>query len=85
MATPSLLETLHNQLRMIADPGKARGMQAYMKSAIFYLGVSAVPLERCAEKSSGKPLTLQPNRGNGMCWQSGAEQISGKSVMPPSN
>lgn len=50
MATPSLLETLHNQLRMVADPGKARGMQAYMKSAIFYLGVSAVPLGKVCGK-----------------------------------
>lgn len=49
MATSSLLETLHNQLRMIADPGKAQGMQAYMKSAMPYLGVSTMPLRKvCA-------------------------------------
>ncbi len=31
-------------MKEVADPARARGMQAYMKSAMPYLGVSAVPL-----------------------------------------
>lgn len=40
----TLAETLRAQLVEVADPARAPGMQAYMKSAMPYLGVSAVPL-----------------------------------------
>jgi len=40
----ALLETLRARLQAIADPARAPGMQAYMKSEMPYLGVSAVPL-----------------------------------------
>jgi len=40
----SLATTLRTRLTAIADPGSAPGMQAYMKSTMPYLGVSAVPL-----------------------------------------
>jgi 3-methyladenine DNA glycosylase AlkD len=40
----TLAATLRTRLSAIADPGRAPGMQAYMKSAMPYLGVSAVPL-----------------------------------------
>jgi 3-methyladenine DNA glycosylase AlkD len=33
-------------LAEIADPGRAAGAQAYMKSAMSFLGVSAVPLRK---------------------------------------
>lgn len=39
-----LSETLGAQLRAAADPARAPAMQAYMKSAMPYLGVSSVPL-----------------------------------------
>jgi 3-methyladenine DNA glycosylase AlkD len=42
----SLAETLHERLNHVADPARAPGMQAYMKSAMPYLGVSAVPLRQ---------------------------------------
>ena len=38
--------SLRTALIAAADPERARGMQAYMKSAMPYLGVSAVPLRR---------------------------------------
>ena len=42
----TLAETLRARLTAIAEPAQAPGMQAYMKSAMPYLGVSAVPLRR---------------------------------------
>lgn len=39
-----LPERVHAALAAIADPARAPAMQAYMKSAMPYLGVSAVPL-----------------------------------------
>src|SRR3954468_13775443 len=41
---PSLADTLRAKLTEAADPARAPGMQAYMKSAMPYLGVSAVPM-----------------------------------------
>jgi 3-methyladenine DNA glycosylase AlkD len=41
-----LRELLRARLAAVADPAKAPGMQAYMKSAMPYLGVSAVPLRQ---------------------------------------
>ncbi|HEY0594074.1 MAG TPA: DNA alkylation repair protein [Thermoanaerobaculia bacterium] len=41
--TPLLLE-LRRKLRAVADPARAAGAQAYMKSAMPFLGVGAVPL-----------------------------------------
>ena len=40
----TLAATLRTRLTSVADPDRAPGMQAYMKSAMPYLGVSAVPL-----------------------------------------
>ncbi|MBP0579288.1 DNA alkylation repair protein [Labrys sp. LIt4] len=42
----SLAETIHSRLAAAADPKRAPAMQAYMKSAMPYLGVSAVPLRQ---------------------------------------
>ena len=42
----ALAETVRARLTAIADPARAPGMQAYMKSAMPYLGVSAVPLRQ---------------------------------------
>ncbi len=46
----ALAETLRAQLTAIADPARAPGMQAYMKSAMPYLGVSAVPLRQACKE-----------------------------------
>lgn len=43
---PNLSETLRAKLTETADPARASGMQAYMKSAMPYLGVSAVPMRQ---------------------------------------
>jgi len=45
MATSALGAVLRHELEMVADPAKAPAMQAYMKSAMPYLGVT-VPLVR---------------------------------------
>ena len=42
----SLAETLRTKLTAAADPARAPGMQAYMKSAMPYLGVSTVPMRQ---------------------------------------
>jgi 3-methyladenine DNA glycosylase AlkD len=41
---PSLLATLHSELLRVANPKNAAAMQAYMKSSMPYLGVSAAGL-----------------------------------------
>jgi 3-methyladenine DNA glycosylase AlkD len=43
---PSLADFLRDRLTAAADPARAPGMQAYMKSAMPYLGVSAVPMRQ---------------------------------------
>ena len=54
MASPSLLLTIREKLREVADPARAPGMRAYMKSEMPYLGVSAVPLRRvCRDLFNG--------------------------------
>lgn len=42
---PALAQSVRAALSAIADPAKAGPMQAYMKSEMPYLGVSAVPLQ----------------------------------------
>ena len=50
----SLAQLVRTRLTAVADPARAPGMQAYMKSAMPYLGVSAVPLRQlCKEMFAG--------------------------------
>jgi 3-methyladenine DNA glycosylase AlkD len=46
----SLLSELEAELGRVADPAKAAPMQAYMKSAMPFLGVSAEPLRRVCRR-----------------------------------
>jgi 3-methyladenine DNA glycosylase AlkD len=49
-----LARRIRAHLTSIADPARAPGMQAYMKSAMPYLGVSSVPLRKaCKELFAG--------------------------------
>src|SRR6185295_10956328 len=41
-----LADTLREKLSEAADPARAAGMQAYMKSAMPYLGVATVPMRQ---------------------------------------
>jgi 3-methyladenine DNA glycosylase AlkD len=51
---PSLLQKLRKELRAVADPSRAAGAQAYMKSTMPFLGVGAVPLRKvCREAFRG--------------------------------
>jgi 3-methyladenine DNA glycosylase AlkD len=43
---PTLRSLLRARLAAVAEPARAPAMQAYMKSAMPYLGVSAVPLHQ---------------------------------------
>jgi 3-methyladenine DNA glycosylase AlkD len=53
-ATSGLTVELRVALAKVADPVRAPGMQAYMKSAMPYLGISSVPLRRvCKEFFAG--------------------------------
>jgi 3-methyladenine DNA glycosylase AlkD len=45
----ALIRALRRALAGAADPGKAPGMQAYMKSEMPYLGVSTVPLRKATK------------------------------------
>ena len=54
MTMTALAESIRSGLQAIADPARAPAMQAYMKSAMPYMGVSAVPLRRfCASAFAG--------------------------------
>ena len=46
----SLVQTVRAALTAIGDPARAAGQQAYMKSPMPYLGVSAVPLRQVGKK-----------------------------------
>jgi 3-methyladenine DNA glycosylase AlkD len=59
-----LATSLRAALANAADPARAPGMQAYMKSAMPYLGVSAVPLRQVC-KSLFKNLTWPDSKA----WQ----------------
>ncbi|HTU12412.1 MAG TPA: DNA alkylation repair protein [Allosphingosinicella sp.] len=59
-----LLEDLRARLAAVADPVRAAGQQAYMKSAMPYHGVSAVPLRRLC-KDVFKDLSWP----DGKSWQ----------------
>jgi 3-methyladenine DNA glycosylase AlkD len=55
--THSLVRTVRRALAEAADPTKAAGMQAYMKSAMPYRGVSAPVLKRlCRDAFKAHPL-----------------------------
>jgi 3-methyladenine DNA glycosylase AlkD len=56
--TPKALSTrLRRELRLVAEPARAPAMQAYMKSTMPYLGVSAVPLRAvCRRVFADVPL-----------------------------
>ena len=45
----NLIRTLKASLRQLADPAKAPIMQAYMKSAMPYLGIQAVPFRKATK------------------------------------
>lgn len=55
MTDPSLRQQVRQALEAVAEPARAPGMQAYMKSVMPYLGVSAVPF-RAALKPVFAPL-----------------------------
>jgi 3-methyladenine DNA glycosylase AlkD len=58
MKSTLLAETVRAKLREVAYPPRAPAMQAYMKSAMPYLGVSAVPLRQaCKEVFAGLSWT----------------------------
>ncbi|HXP88691.1 MAG TPA: DNA alkylation repair protein [Bryobacteraceae bacterium] len=45
-----LRQIIRSELQRAADPVKARGMQAYMKSAMPYFGVPTIPLRRICKR-----------------------------------
>ena len=49
-----LLEEVRRRLRRVAEPARAAGAQAYMKSAMPFLGVSAVPLRQVCRDVFGR-------------------------------
>jgi 3-methyladenine DNA glycosylase AlkD len=54
----TLRSVLLQQLRAVADPSRAAGAQAYMKSEMPFLGVGAVPLRKvCLELFTQNPLS----------------------------
>lgn len=48
-ASQKLIRALRKALRELADPAKAPVMQAYMKSAMPYLGIQAVPFRKATK------------------------------------
>jgi 3-methyladenine DNA glycosylase AlkD len=66
----ALSEALLDGLKAIAQPERAGAMQAYMKSAMPYLGVSAVPLRQVCKR-----LFADLSYGRGADWQADALAI----------
>ncbi|MHA7271867.1 DNA alkylation repair protein [Arthrobacter sp. TMT4-20] len=65
-----LVAAVRDRLRTVADPAKAPRMQAYMKSAMPYLGVSSQPLKViCREVFTAHPL---PDRAQ---WEWAVRQL----------
>lgn len=57
MSAVGLADAVRSALRRVADPAKAAPMQAYAKSKMPYLGVTAVPLRKvCREVFAGLEL-----------------------------
>jgi 3-methyladenine DNA glycosylase AlkD len=48
--TRGLLTTINSELRAVADPDRAAGAQAYMKSEMPFLGVAAGPLRKACRR-----------------------------------
>jgi 3-methyladenine DNA glycosylase AlkD len=61
---------LRERLTEAADPARAPGMQAYMKSAMPYLGVSAVPLRQVC-----RTLFKDLSWGGAAAWQADVRAI----------
>ncbi len=56
----ALQRALRHCLRKVADPSKAAGMQAYMKSEMPYLGVQAPSMKKtCRELWAAHPVHSQ--------------------------
>jgi 3-methyladenine DNA glycosylase AlkD len=67
--THSLVQTIRRALAVAADPAKAPQMQAYMKSAMPYRGVSAPVLKRlCRDAFKAHPLST-PEEWQGVVLQ----------------
>ena len=49
-----LATSVRAALAAVADPARAPAMQSYMKSAMPYLGVSAVPLRKACKVRAGQ-------------------------------
>ena len=63
-AMAKLGDTIRRQLRLVAEPGRAEGAQAYMKSQMPFIGVGAVPLRQVC-RSVFANVTLP----NASAWQ----------------
>ena len=64
MTVPPLRQQIRHALESVAEPDRAPAMQAYMKSAMPYLGVSSVP-----RRTVLKPLFAQVDWPDGAAWQ----------------
>ncbi len=64
MTAPPLRHRVRQALQTVAEPARAPAMQAYMKSAMPYLGVSTVP-----RRTVLKPLFAGLDWSDGKAWQ----------------
>lgn len=54
----TLAQAIRRELALVADPARAAGAQAYMKSEMPFLGVGAVPLRRvCRQVFEAHPIS----------------------------
>ncbi len=70
MTVPPLRQRIRTALEAAADPAGAPGMQAYMKSAMPYFGVSTVP-----RRAALKPLFTVLDWPDSAAWQAGVLAI----------
>ena len=79
-----LLLALRRELAVLGDPERARGAQAYMKSAMPFHGVGAVPLRAiCRGAFAGAATSPTPRRFAGRSSASSGGRRSARRSTPP--
>ena len=60
MTTTELIDAIRGSLQAAADPGRAAGAQAYMKSQMPSLGVRVPEVRRIVRAAAAEPPAGQP-------------------------
>ena len=84
-ANQKLIRELRTALRELADPVKAPIMQAYMKSAMPYLGIQAAPFRKITKAVLADIRWIRFRIGVIPRWHCGAARDIAKNATPSSS